>query len=233
MRYLKAIDAIKDQIKGAHSGVTMDIKDVDPKIFDNLSIRFFGDTILITYQIKNRAHECKYYDQIVLILNHLICAAFGKGLLFRGSLALGEYVDKGNVVLGPAVFDAATWYDKLDMIGVVATPQTSSAIKSMLRNEHKNIEWTNVTVWMHAVLETHSSKTSKPIELFTFNWPVSSGFIKDEKETSEQWFYRNLRQFPVPPDTESKFQNTERFFLKCHNSEQWKEYFKTAANQKL
>jgi hypothetical protein len=116
--YLKKIDEIRLEVESSLHG-TLDDKDIDPLLFKDLSIHFFGDSILITYEIADRNAELDYYRRIVFLLRGLICFALTNGLLIRGSLALGEFIDKDGVVLGPAVSDVATWYEALDSIGVI------------------------------------------------------------------------------------------------------------------
>jgi hypothetical protein len=129
-KYLDLIQVIETSIKRYLTAI-LDAEDVDPQIFDKLSIRFFGDTLLITYEIKDRSKEQQYFVGLGFILRLFLCEALQLGLMFRGSLSLGDYVDKDSVVLGPAISDAAAWYEELDMMGVVLTPHATLALKQM------------------------------------------------------------------------------------------------------
>lgn len=231
-RYLKIIDEIKRDIKIALSATLDNAKSlsgvsIDPNILDDLSPRFFGDTILITYQVKKTALEFDCFIRLCFILETFICRALKLGILFRGSISLGQYINKGNVVLGPAVSDAAAWYEKLDMIGIIATPHTTAAVKSMVISQYPDKGVTDPDVWHCGVFGHHPLKTPTSIETFALNWPRQFHHVgKEGEETAEAGFYRIMRSFPVPVGTESKFQNTERFFLNSYRSDMWKTVFR-------
>jgi hypothetical protein len=219
-RYLKAVDQIKYDIELSHTTAFGFKEKEDSKLFKNLSIRFFGDTLLLTYQIKNKAREHEYFDDLSFILRGFICNALNLGILFRGSISLGEYIDDGNIVLGPAIFDAAAWYDKLEMIGIIATPQTTVSLKSIFLQQNGG---SGTTSWTDGIFDTHPVKVSAPVELFALNWPYFLSYDEPNKNEAQACFYRLMRAFPMPFGTESKFQNTERFFQTLYKSEEWED----------
>jgi hypothetical protein len=216
-KYLDLINNIKELIK-LSLAATLDNPDIDPKIFDELSIHFFGDTLLITYEIKDKNKEVDYFSRISFVLQLFICNALKLGLLFRGSLSIGEYVDKDAIALGPAISDAATWYEKIDMIGVILTPHATLSLKSILRDwgeeGHRSKVWND-----DIVLGKHPLKDSKDsdLELFAINW-ISVINLFCENMDREKWFYQIMKTFKIPSGTESKFMNTERFFQLCYTS---------------
>jgi len=57
---------------------------------------------------------------------------------FRGALGIGEfYIGDEQTILGPAVSDAASWYESADWIGIHATPHATMFIQSLLE-AHRN-----------------------------------------------------------------------------------------------
>lgn len=206
IRYLKAIDSIEQDVKDALEAV-FEYNGSVPRIFKDLSIRFFGDTILMTYQVKWNGLEHDCFDTFSFILRGFISNAFERGILFRGSLSLGDYIEHENAVLGPAVFDTAEWYDKLDMIGIITTPKTTIALKKILP---KNLRYYRNEV----VLDSYPTKTGTPTKTFALNWPAYLNLGKNRMETPEQRFYKYFNKFPKPVGTRSKFDNTEQFFLR-------------------
>jgi hypothetical protein len=73
-----------------------------------------------------------------------------------------------------------------------------------------------VRVWTgDAVLENPPLRTTKPktAELFVLNW-VNGILLSDEMSTEIEWFYNTIRKFRIPAGAESKFANTEAFFLR-------------------
>ncbi len=216
-RYLSVISEIESDIKSSHNTVIHMREKGDPNIFDKLSIRFFGDTLLVTYEVKDKNREIDYFDGLSFILGGFICTALRLGLLFRGSIALGDYLEEGNIVLGPAVFDAAVWYEKLEMIGVIATPKTTLSLKSIFLNKYNALD----VAWNDGVFVKPPLKNSADTELFVFNWPIALSY--GQNENTEKYFYQLIRNFQIPLGAESKLQNTEVFFQSMCESETWKE----------
>ena len=215
-RYLAVIREIEDDIR-SNLEITLRVdKKNESALFDKLAVRFFGDTILITYEIQDRSKEREYFLRITFILQLFLCTAMRLGLLFRGSLSLGQYVDKNSVVLGPAVSDAASWYEELDMMGVVLTPHATLSLKSILEEWAPGIghqAWED-----NVVLDKHPLRQGRKslMELFVVNWVDAVDVMLDEKEKAQGWFYRVIRAFSIPAGTETKYANTEEFFLR-HN----------------
>jgi hypothetical protein len=220
-RYLKAVGQIEKAIKISHFIAYRAAETTDLKLFKNLKIRFFGDTLLLTFEIKSKLREHDYFKGLSYILSHFILEALELGILFRGSFSLGEYLEDGNIVLGPAVFDAAAWYDKLEMIGIIATPRTTMSLKSIFLQR----DTTAISSWISGVFDEYPLKGGGQIELYAINWPAAlEGDDRDPKrETEKSRFYRLMRNFSVPLGAESKLQNTEQFFLKLYRSQDWEE----------
>jgi hypothetical protein len=225
INYLNKIGNIEQEIKAALSA-TLPNDEAGRKFFYDIPIRFFGDTLLMTYEVKDKSLEYKYFIRLCFVVETFICRALSWKLLFRGSISLGEYIEEGSVVLGPAVFDAASWYEKLNMVGVITTPHTTSVLKSIFIHQFADQGLSHPDIWHCGFLDNHPLKTPDAVETFALNWPRQIFVIKDENETEEEWFYRTMRIFSVPTGTELKFQNTERFFLKSYKSDLWKSAFK-------
>jgi len=221
-RYLKAVGDVEEDIQIAHETAFRHKKKRDSKLFKNLRIRFFGDTLLLTYEIKNKSREYEYFDDLSFILRGFICNALKLGILFRGSISLGKYLEEGNIVLGPAVFDAAAWYDKLEMIGIIATPRTTVSLKSVFLHEFNG---NSSGAWGDGIFDKYPLKTKDQIELYALNWPSYLDFDSElTKKSTEVLFYQLIRTFPMPFGTESKFQNTELFFQKLYRSKEWEQW---------
>ena len=66
--------------------------------------------------------------------------------------------------MGPAVSDAATWYERADWIGIHATPYTTMFLKSLLQRENQNLDY--VLVDYDVPLKDRGRMLLK-----TINWP--------------------------------------------------------------
>lgn len=55
--------------------------------------------------------------------------ALNMGLPLRGAISYGIYDNKDNIMIGPAVDEAASWHESTDWIGVVLTPSVYFELK--------------------------------------------------------------------------------------------------------
>jgi hypothetical protein len=110
------------------------------------------------------------------------------------------------------------------MIGIVATPRTSLSLKSIFLPQNGV---GGLGSWCDGAFGIYPLKGSSQIELYAFNWPAYLDIQAEAeipKESVETIFYQIMRAFPMPFGTETKFQNTEKFFHKLYKSEGWKEW---------
>jgi len=214
-RYLQTVKDIESDIHSSHKAAFNPAVRNGLNIFDSLSIRFFGDTLLLAHEIKDDKLEYDYFDGLSFVISNFVCYALKLGLLFRGSIALGEYLEDGNLFLGPAVFDAAEWYEKLDMVGVIATPKTTLCLKSIFLEKKYD-------PWIDGSFERPPLKNGIQAELFVFNWPLTLSYGKGGGSNTENLFYQIIRKFPVPLGAETKIQNSERYFQQICKSARWK-----------
>lgn len=216
--YLRNLKIIEDDITSSLS-VRTKRHSIGTKLLDKLSINFFGDTILITCEIDNRDEELVYFETMAFILKLFICKSLTLGLLFRGSLSLGEYIDghdinKSTVVLGPAISDAAYWYEQLDMVGIVLTPVTTIAIQHLLLVKNGTVVTGECKNGWWADLHKGPTPTKQGVQdLVTLNWPECADLYYKPGQSAE-WIYGILRNLQIPWGTEGKYRNTEAYYNK-------------------
>jgi hypothetical protein len=134
-----------------------------------------------------------------------------KGILFRGAISIGSFTvnEATNTVMGAAVTDAAAWYDRADWIGIVATPQASLLIQSVVEHEHKSLNHLFVD---YAV----PIKEGPALVLKAVNWPKAffvAGLTPCEAgERQRAKCLALLAKNQVPRGTESKYFSTLKFF---------------------
>ncbi len=58
----------------------------------------------------------------VLLSATTLTRAIDMGLPLRGAISYGRFLSQGNILLGPAVDEVASWYEQADWIGVHLTP---------------------------------------------------------------------------------------------------------------
>src|SRR5207248_1860764 len=116
--------------------------------------------------------------------------------------------DATNTVMGPAVSDAAAWYDKADWIGIKATPHASIFVQSVLERFPRKSE--QFLVDYHVPI-----KGAQPIRVKTINWPKAfyvSGLRPSGGGSARAMLLEFLAKHFVPKGTEAKYFNTIAFF---------------------
>jgi len=211
--YLNSIALLKREIQDLHQ-ITLE-EEGNPSVSDmfaKLKPRFFGDSILMTYQVRDGELLIEYLDKLVYTLNCFVPTAMELGVLFRGALSIGYYLEKQDVALGPAVTDAANWYEKADFIGIIATPSAAHHVKAAYAEEYSPDA---LDCPLAGFLVTYNVPLSDGGTLGTYalNWPdaMSAIHCKTYEQTPLPWFYDRVKEFSVPPGTETKYVNTEAF----------------------
>jgi len=167
----------------------------------------FGDTLIVTIELRSkkkiRAH---IYGTIFLMQNYLY-NSLKEGILLRGALSIGSYIEDyaSNSVMGEAISDAASWYEKTDWIGLSSTPKTNNILEFLFENDRLN---NPLFIHYYPV----PMKDGCEINLYTISW--AGRFFHDLKETSnpKKRFLELLKDQLIPPGTESKFENTKKYF---------------------
>jgi len=150
-------------------------------------------------------------------LRPIIYEGLERGLPLRGIVAYGSYVvdaqKKRNVVIGPAVADAAAWYEKPDWIGISTCPSLTVTLRrnyALLRAMEAGMPF--------AMYYDVPLVDGRVFPSYCLGWPLE--YANEEENTSyditprvgidrfwKQVHSRNL----VRPGTETKYLNTERF----------------------
>jgi hypothetical protein len=207
-RYLSAVESLKDSIKETTHITVQDVKEEDLRLsFADLKPRFFGDSILLSYEVNNREKFDEYLHRIVFVLSAFIPLALSHGIPVRGALAIGEYIEKSDVVLGPAVYDAANWYEQQDMISVMTTPKAANYIQGILYNS--KIDLMRQMEAYGLILYDIPIKNGK-ISSYVVDWREMMSVHFDEGKDALSSYYGALNDFEMPFGTESKYMNTEK-----------------------
>jgi hypothetical protein len=163
----------------------------------------FGDTCIFTWEMKP-GELSDFLPDVGVFLSYVIILGLRNKLAFRGALSVGNYIQSGATILGPAISDAAAWYDTAEMIGVIATPQCGQLLSTT--NETKR--FTTMEFLKYSVpIKCNISK-----ELWVTGWPDLLDAISHKDEPNFYKTYFSLIQhFPIPKGTEEKYFNTEKF----------------------
>jgi hypothetical protein len=146
----------------------------------------FGDTIIFSWEMKTE-ELLEYFADVGIFLSYIVEQGLEKRLAFRGAVSVGSYIQSGPTVLGPAISDAAAWYDAPELIGIIATPNCGQFLN--IANERSSF-WGGDFVKYPVPLKGGVSK-----DLWITDWP---NLIKSfcVEENIYEVFYSYLKQFP-------------------------------------
>ncbi len=179
---------------------------------NRLRVFTFNDTVVVVYLAQD-GHGVTLEDieKFSFRLRAFMIHSLKNQILFRGSLSVGRFYgvdDATNTVMGPAVSDAAAWYDKADWIGIHATPHATMFLDSLLEASSSKLG--------HILVEHDVPlKGRSPVKLKAVNWPKAF-YVKGLRPRggggSRAMLLKFLAQHQAPIGTESKYINTISFF---------------------
>jgi len=190
-----------------------------PNIRMNLSTYFFSDTIIILLTSDNLENSIKPFGDLLSLTT---ATGFQNGIYMRGSVSLGKFYrdqeNKNSIIIGPAVDEAADWYNMSELIGVYCSPSLKFSIDGIrAKNQDADLEifykydmpikndktyQTYIVNWFHGLV-TVSNKDQESIQL-------SAVKLNECKKQLLEKFSTN----PVGPSEYSKLKNTIEF---CEN----------------
>lgn len=121
--------------------------------------------------------------------------ALNKRFPLRGAISYGEFNESKNIMLGPAIDEAAAWHESTDWIGVILTPSAQMYLKD------KKLPF------LERYNEIPFKKTNKTLHLCV-NWSF---------ENEEILYNIFLEKGPHMPDVSPKYMNTLKFLNRNAN----------------
>ena len=177
---------------------------------DRLKVFTFNDTIVIVYRTVSHP-SLDQVESFCSLLRVFAVRSLEKSLLFRGSVAIGDFYgldDETNTVMGPAVSDAAAWYEQADWIGINTTPRATLLIQALQEGSGRALE--------HVLIDyAVPLKSRSPEKLKAINWPKGfyvKGLRPDGAGTTKRRLLELLGRHEIPRGTESKYSNAVEFF---------------------
>lgn len=179
---------------------------------DELVTFTFNDTIVIVLRGGQMPLELPKATSFAALLRKFLVDSLASGLLFRGAAALGTFYvhPETNTVMGPAVTDAAQWYERSEWMGVHFTPRSYVELTRLFRLHKDQKEWAmlpySVPLHQNGVLRTYA-----------INWPKI--FLVERLRpwgADQRDAYTKLLDFvaphQIPFGTEQKYFNMIAFF---------------------
>ncbi len=205
--FLSARVEINSIVSSLAKDLTGGVKFASPNIFT------FGDTIIITIELRSKKYINIHIFGVTLLMRRYLFHSLDKGILFRGSFSIGSYIEDSdsNTVMGPAVTDAASWYQKSEWMGLSCTPKTNSVLEYHFSDQKGYIDNIEYTHKYDVPL-----KDGKKFNLYTISWPAAfhdKQLLKESKKGNpRKWFLEILKDLPVPNGAEIKYENTKEYF---------------------
>lgn len=179
----------------------------------------FGDMIIICYPIneKDSHSSLEILGWVGLHLSYLLNLGIKNGILFRGSITIGDFLYGDNVVLGPAVFDAHDWYESADWFGVIFSPKIQLWLESALEIEKRKESHDTISLFEYGIVQydvplTHREK-EKEKKFWVIAWPAhyyDEGIKTPAGPLGN--LSKNLYKIPISKLGEPKFKNSIDFF---------------------
>jgi hypothetical protein len=212
-RYFKAIDEVEAKfvsIKEEHKQLLQTAK----MEFDFMS---FSDTLVITLMKteEDKEKDPYFFHEVIADFSRLILGTIqiylANSFFVRGAVSFGNMEKRGNHFIGPAVDDAAEYFELPDMIGVCFTPKATIAMDYAIEWQKK---FFNNSINQYVIKYKTPMKNKTELELYQINW--IKHFFDDEKRPNEISAEASLSIFlskrNIPQIATSKFVNTIKFF---------------------
>jgi hypothetical protein len=169
--------------------IVEDINNYKPAMKDltkykgDLEIFTFGDTILLCWQTPE-ARGGKLASQLLYmgeLIRDILATSLSRGVLLRGAISIGEYISDSKTVIGPAVADAAAWYEEADWAGLIATPATGLTIQHLSEEANINLGKEDSYSIMFIKYDV-PLKNKEKINLYVSPWPYTLCHVSSECE---------------------------------------------------
>jgi hypothetical protein len=195
------------------NGIVADFAKRFPRevLFSDPAIYTFGDTIIVTVQLRGRKDHDKQIVRAIMIMRRYLFHSIEQGILFRGAFSVGQYIEDGktNTVMGEALTDAAQWYEQAEWMGIASTPRTNSALEYYLNADYLALS-SYITPYPVPI------KDGSTLDLYAISWPGAfhekTLLKKSKKESPRKWFLEILKDLPFPRQATQKYKNTKDYF---------------------
>lgn len=135
------------------------------------------------------------------LCSNAVCSSIQKQIPVRGATTYGRYMVLENIMVGPAVDEAASWHEMADWIGVIMTPSAVLAANGKV-----------VPGWFASGSFSPPMKGGERCITTCLDWGshwMEGGAYK-ERETALLAIFRDMG--PFLPGIAGKYINTLRFF---------------------
>lgn len=212
-KYFQSVEEVENQLQKAKEYFKSQWPDI-PVELDFLS---FSDTLIVTL-VNTKADELidpYFFHEVISDFSQLILGIFqsyfSHNFFLRGAISFGQIEKRGAHFVGPAVDDAAEYFESIDMIGICLTPKASIAMDFAI---DWNKKFNGKQAGSFLIKYKTPLKSKQEIDLYLIDWvkhfvdyAKSNPGISPLNTVNSFFSVRN-----IPIVAISKFTNTINFF---------------------
>ncbi len=189
---------------------------------NEIVIRTFGDSILITWYPKNSdMNNSMTVSLFLFAIANVLKKAFIVGLkneiLLRGAVSVGDFLesssnDKDLTVIGPAITDVKDWYEQANWAGIIATPHAGIFID--LYDIDNDIKLFANLYFVKYSVPLKTNALDKDTKFWVISWVANDELAKTWTGALSD-IYKLMTKFHIPFGVEDKYFNTIKFAEWC------------------
>jgi hypothetical protein len=204
---LQKTDQYRDDMKHIASGAVPNC--IKPEITT------FGDTIVLSWEVPDTKSAMLLWA-VSYWLRAMIFGGLGlkNPIALRGAISIGDYIKEKSTLIGPAVADAASWYEQSQWLGVMTTPSCSLKWEAFVEATTNQDPSSVAKIPLSYVKYQIPLKDGKCLKSHAVSWPALFFRAPDDRPGAQPraFFLTLLSRFPIPFGTEIKYTNTIKFF---------------------
>lgn len=184
---------------------------------------FLGDTFIALYPTKsNEIDKLAFLTCCSFYATQFFLSLLYQGILVRGAMSMGYYLKSatGQSAIGPAIFDAISWCEKSDWMGLNLTP-----LCGLLFDQMQTVDKFPFGYTKYEMPLSKKEKAQKDVFVWCSAWPrIMTDSIGEDPRHPEltratlakTHVIELLRENQsIPFGVESKYFNTLTFFDHC------------------
>lgn len=168
-----------------------------------LRTRFLSDTVIVSIVPSTSVDMMILLAAIARLIGALFAEAVRDGVLYRGAISAGKFYSSEDILIGPAVDEAADWAYRGDWAGVMLTPSAERITREAVGGDRQHpfglVHW-------DVPVKSVTGQSNVLRGTFVVAWPLWAAELWPQIDSL---FLRP----PVPLDVEIKHRNTMSFYF--------------------
>jgi hypothetical protein len=176
-------------------------------------VRVVGDAILLTWVIGGKTG---LFLHCSLLLQEMFVRALMNLLPVRGAIGIGDiFYGEGekNAVLGSGITDCADWFERPDIIGVIATPRYGLFLEWLMAEMKMDEEGMLPFYLRYPTPLSGEKRGEKSESMWTLSWPYV--YLEDCRLAgcdARKTLLHDFSRFEMPVGTEQKYRYAHDFY---------------------